>query len=29
METHGGEKLKLKHMVVNGGVGDGMVTELK
>ncbi len=28
-ETHGGEKLKLKLMVVNGGVGDGMVTESK
>ncbi len=28
-ETHGGEKLKLKLMVVNGGIGDGMVTKSK
>ncbi len=25
-ETHGGRKLKMKLMVVNGGIGDGMVT---
>jgi hypothetical protein len=28
-EYHGGEKLKLKLMVVNGGIGDGMLMGLK
>ncbi len=28
-ETHGGEKLKLKLVVVNGDIGDGIVTESK
>ncbi len=28
-EIYGGEKWKLKLVVVNGGVGDGMVPEWK
>jgi hypothetical protein len=26
-ETHGGGKLKLKFMAVNGGVGDGIISK--